>query len=36
MDKLVLFNTATRNKLLNKRSGESKFGGCYACNNWFA
>ncbi|MGC1204512.1 MAG: formimidoylglutamase [Flavobacteriaceae bacterium] len=26
MDKLVLFNTATRNKLLNKRSGESKFG----------
>ena len=26
MDKLVLFNNATRNKLLNKRSGESKFG----------
>lgn len=26
MDKLVLFNSATRNKLLNKRSGESKFG----------
>ena len=26
MDKLVLFNTAIRNKLLNKRSGESKFG----------
>ncbi|OBQ54150.1 formimidoylglutamase [Tamlana sp. s12] len=26
MDKLVLFNTATRNKLLNKRLGESKFG----------
>lgn len=26
MDKLVLFNTTTRNKLLNKRSGESKFG----------
>lgn len=26
MDKLVLFNPATRNKLLNKRSGESKFG----------
>lgn len=26
MDKLVLFNTAARNKLLNKRSGESKFG----------
>lgn len=26
MDKLVLFNTATCKKLLNKRSGESKFG----------
>ena len=26
MDKLVLFNNTTRNKLLNKRSGESKFG----------
>ncbi|GAA4270191.1 formimidoylglutamase [Hyunsoonleella aestuarii] len=26
MDNLVLFNNATRNKLLNKRSGESKFG----------
>ena len=26
MDKLVLFNNITRNKLLNKRSGESKFG----------
>ena len=26
MDKLVLFNNNTRNKLLNKRSGESKFG----------
>ena len=26
MDKLVLFNNSTRNKLLNKRSGESKFG----------
>ncbi|MFD1162309.1 formimidoylglutamase [Hwangdonia seohaensis] len=26
MDKLVLFNPTTRNKLLNKRSGESKFG----------
>jgi formiminoglutamase len=26
MDKLVLFKTANRNKLLNKRSGESKFG----------
>ena len=26
MDKLVLFNNATLNKLLNKRSGESKFG----------
>ena len=26
MDKLVLFNNATCNKLLNKRSGESKFG----------
>ncbi|UKM64173.1 formimidoylglutamase [Flavobacteriaceae bacterium GSB9] len=26
MDKLVLFNNALRNKLLNKRSGESKFG----------
>lgn len=26
MDKLVLFNSATRNKLLSKRSGESKFG----------
>jgi len=26
MDKLVLFNSASRNKLLNKRSGESKFG----------
>ncbi|AUS06642.1 formimidoylglutamase [Pseudotamlana carrageenivorans] len=26
MDKLVLFNTATCNKLLNKRLGESKFG----------
>ncbi len=26
MDKLVLFNTTTLNKLLNKRSGESKFG----------
>ncbi|MDG1728708.1 MAG: formimidoylglutamase [Algibacter sp.] len=26
MDKLVLFNNTTCNKLLNKRSGESKFG----------
>jgi len=26
MDKLVLFNNTIRNKLLNKRSGESKFG----------
>ena len=26
MDKLVLFNNNIRNKLLNKRSGESKFG----------
>ncbi|MDO6759371.1 formimidoylglutamase [Tamlana sp. 2_MG-2023] len=26
MDKLVLFNNATRNNLLNKRLGESKFG----------
>ena len=26
MDKLVLFNNTNRNKLLNKRSGESKFG----------
>ena len=26
MDKLVLFNNASRNKLLNKRIGESKFG----------
>lgn len=26
MDNLVLFNNTTRNKLLNKRSGESKFG----------
>ncbi|MFI1743869.1 formimidoylglutamase [Thalassobellus sediminis] len=26
MDKLVLFNNTTRDKLLNKRSGESKFG----------
>lgn len=26
MDKLVLFNNTKRNKLLNKRSGESKFG----------
>lgn len=26
MDKLVLFNNIKRNKLLNKRSGESKFG----------
>lgn len=26
MDKLVLFNSTTLNKLLNKRSGESKFG----------
>ncbi|WP_194767607.1 formimidoylglutamase [Tamlana sp. I1] len=26
MDKLVLFNTIARNKLLNKRLGESKFG----------
>ncbi|MCF7569664.1 formimidoylglutamase [Sabulilitoribacter arenilitoris] len=26
MDKLVLFNNTTRNKLLNKRSSESKFG----------
>lgn len=26
MDKLVLFNNVTCNKLLNKRSGESKFG----------
>ena len=26
MDKLVLFNNSTLNKLLNKRSGESKFG----------
>ncbi|XCF05213.1 formimidoylglutamase [Tamlana crocina] len=26
MDKLVLFNSAARNKLLSKRSGESKFG----------
>ena len=26
MDKLVLFNNTTRNKLINKRSGESKFG----------
>ncbi|WP_341214554.1 formimidoylglutamase [uncultured Wocania sp.] len=26
MDKLVLFNNTTRKKLLNKRSGESKFG----------
>lgn len=26
MDKLVLFNNTTRNTLLNKRSGESKFG----------
>lgn len=26
MDKLVLFNTSIRNKLLNKRLGESKFG----------
>ena len=26
MDKLVLFNNTTRNKLLNKRSGESKCG----------
>lgn len=26
MDKLVLFNNTTLNKLLNKRSGESKFG----------
>ncbi len=26
MDKLVLFNSTTRNKLLSKRSGETKFG----------
>ena len=26
MDKLVLFNNTTLNKLLNKRAGESKFG----------
>ena len=26
MDKLVLFNNSSRNKLLNKRQGESKFG----------
>ena len=26
MDKLVLFNNTIRNRLLNKRSGESKFG----------
>ncbi|WP_299554971.1 formimidoylglutamase [Seonamhaeicola sp.] len=26
MDKLVIFNNASRNKLLNKRVGESKFG----------
>ncbi|KAB1069319.1 formimidoylglutamase [Tamlana haliotis] len=26
MDKLILFNSITRNKLLNKRLGESKFG----------
>lgn len=26
MDKLILFNNSIRNKLLNKRSGESKFG----------